>query len=196
MSNEDDQHYIRLVSDGNTNAFAALVERYKDMVFTLSLKMLKDREEAEELSQDTFVKMYQSLSKFNGESKFSTWLYKVAFNTCLDRLKKNKRLQPVAALDEFAEKETISLMNVLDSIEEKERTQMIKNCLHLLPGEDSFLLTLYYFDDQSLEEIATIIGITPNNVKIRLYRCRKKLATLLKDRLEPEILQQYERERR
>ncbi len=73
---------------------------------------------------------------------------------------------------------------------------MIQDCLHLLPGEDSFLLTLYYFEEQSLEEIGNIISITPNNVKIRLYRARKKLASLLKDRLEPEILQYYERERR
>ena len=196
MDNVDDQHYIHLVKEGDTNAFAVLVDRYKDMVFTLSLKMLKDREEAEEVSQDTFLKIYKSISKFNGESKFSTWMYKVAFNTCLDRLKKNKRLQPVAGMDEFTGQEAISLMNVLDSIEERERKQMIQDCLHELPGEDSFLLTLYYFEEQSLEEIATIIGITPNNVKIRLYRSRKKLAALLKDRLEPEIFQYYERERR
>jgi RNA polymerase sigma factor (sigma-70 family) len=192
MDNVDDQHYIRMAREGDTNAFAVLVDRYKDMVFTLSLKMLKDREEAEEVSQDTFVKVYQSVSKFNGESKFSTWIYKVAFNTCLDRLKKNKRLQPVAVLDEFTEREAISLMNVLDSIEERERKQVIQDCLNGLPGEDSFLLTLYYFEEQSLEEIAKIIGINPNNVKIRLYRSRKKLAALLKDRLEPEILQHYE----
>jgi RNA polymerase sigma factor (sigma-70 family) len=195
MSEADDQHYIHLVIKGDTNAFAVLVNRYKDMVFTLSLKMLKDREEAEEVSQDTFVKVFKSFNKFNGESKFSTWMYKVAFNTCLDRLKKNKRLQPVARMDEFTEQEGISVMNVLDSIEEKERKQMIQDCLQGLPGEDSFLLTLYYFEEQSLDEIATIIGITPNNVKIRLYRSRKKLASVLKDRLEPEILQQYERER-
>ena len=196
MDNVDEQHYIRMVREGDTNAFAVLVNRYKDMVFTLSLKMLKDREEAEEVSQDTFVKVHQSLSKFNGESKFSTWIYKVAFNTCLDRLKKNKRLQPVAGMDAFTGQEVISLMNVLDSIEERERKQMIQDCLNGLPGEDNFLLTLYYFEEQSLEEIAKIIGINPNNVKIRLYRSRKKLAVLLKDRLEPEILQHYERERR
>ena len=196
MATADDQHYINLVMKGDTNAFAVLVDRYKDMVFTLSLKMLKGREEAEEVSQDTFLKIYKSLNKFNGESKLSTWIYKVAFNTCLDRLKKNKRLQPFAGLDEFTEPEALSLMNVLDSIEDKERKQMIQDCMHLLPGEDSFLLMLYYFEEQSLEEIAKIIGITPNNVKIRLYRSRKKLASLLKDRLEPEILHYYERERR
>lgn len=196
MVKEDDQHYIHLVMKGDTNAFAVLVDRYKNMVFTLSLKMLKDREEAEEVAQDTFVKVFKSLSKFSGESKFSTWIYKVAFNTCLDRLKKNKRSQPVAAMNDFTEQETISLVNVLDSIEEKERKQTIQDCLHGLPGEDSFLLTLYYFEEQSLDEIAKIIGINPNNVKIRLYRSRKKLASLLKGRLEPEILQQYESERR
>jgi RNA polymerase sigma factor (sigma-70 family) len=196
MATADDQHYINLVMKGDTNAFAVLVDRYKDMVFTLSLKMLKGREEAEEVSQDTFLKIYKSLNKFNGESKLSTWIYKVAFNTCLDRLKKNKRLQPFTGLDEFTEPEALSLMNVLDSIEDKERKQMIQDCMHSLPGEDSFLLTLYYFEEQSLEEIAKIIGIAPNNVKIRLYRSRKKLASLLKDRLEPEILQYNERERR
>jgi RNA polymerase sigma factor (sigma-70 family) len=196
MDNVDDQHYIRLLKEGDTNAFAVLVNRYKDMVFTLSLKMLKDREEAEEIAQDTFLKIYKSFSKFNGESKFSTWIYKVAFNTCLDRLKRNKRLQPVAGMDAFTGQEVISLMNVLDSIEERERKQMIQDCLRGLPGEDSFLLTLYYFEEHPLEEIAKIIGINPNNAKIRLYRSRKKLAVLLKDRLEPEILQHYERERR
>src|SRR5450432_20524 len=115
MDNVDEQHYIRMVREGDTNAFAVLVDRYKDMVFTLSLKMLKDREETEEVSQDTFVKAFKSLSKFNGESKFSTWIYKVAYNTCLDRLKKNKRLQPFAGMDEATEQEAISLTNVLDS---------------------------------------------------------------------------------
>lgn len=196
MDNLNDQHYIRLVKEGDKNAFAALVDRYKDMVFTLSLKLLKDRQEAEEASQDTFLKVYKSLDKFKWESKFSTWIYKVAFNTCLDRLKKNKRFQAIAGTDEINEQETEPIINVLDSIEEKERKQMIQDCLQELPGEDSFLLTLYYFEEQSLEEVSKIIGITQNNVKIRLYRSRKKLASLLKARFEPEISAYYEREQR
>ena len=77
MDKVNDQHYINLVIDGDTNAFAALVDRYKDLVFTLSLKMLQNREEAEEAAQDTFIKVYKSLSRFKGDSKFSTWLYKI-----------------------------------------------------------------------------------------------------------------------
>lgn len=195
MDKENDQHYIHRVLGGDTNAFSVLVEKYKDMVFTLSMKMLKDRDEAEEAAQDAFVKVFKSLSQFKSESKFSTWIYKVTFNTCLDRLKRNKRLKAVISLDESGEQEATSLINVLDSIEKKERKEMIQDCLQLLPGEESFLLTLYYFEEQSLEEIAKIIGINPNNVKIRLYRSRKKLTAIMKERLEPEILQYYERER-
>jgi len=196
MAKIDDQHYINLVLKGDTNAFAALVDRYKDMVYTLSLRMIRNREEAEELSQDTFIKVYRSLGKFKGESKFSTWLYKVAYNTCLDCLKKNKRKQPVIAIDEYTEQQVEALHHAFDAIEGKERKQMLQDCLHLLPGEDGFLLTLYYFEEQSVHEISKIIGITSNHVKIKLFRSRKKLAAVLKVQLEPEIITYYERERR
>jgi RNA polymerase sigma factor (sigma-70 family) len=196
MAKIDDQHYINLVLNGDTNAFAALVDRYKDMVYTLSLRMIRNREEAEELAQDTFIKVYRSLGKFKGESKFSTWLYKVAYNTCLDRLKKNKGEQYVIAIDAYTEEQVAALNNAFDTIEDKERKQMLQDCLHLLPGEDSFLLTLYYFEEQSVKEISKIIGVTSNHVKIKLFRSRKKLAAVLKEQLEPEIITYYESERR
>ena len=91
MSAISDQHYIDKILQGETNSFAVLVDHYKDMIFTLALKMVKNREEAEEVAQDTFIKIYSSLNKFKGDSKFSTWIYKIAYNTCLDRLKKNKK---------------------------------------------------------------------------------------------------------
>lgn len=194
MDKINDQHYITLVIDGDTNAFAALVDRYKNMVFTLSLKMLQHQEEAEEAAQDTFIKVYKSLGKFKGESKFSTWIYQITYNNCLDRLRKQKRNRNVVALDEFAEHEMRSLKNLLDTIEETERKNLIKNCLNLLPAEESFLLTLYYFDEHSLKEISVIMGINENNLKIKLFRSRKKLAAILKNKLEPEIINQYEKQ--
>ena len=192
----NDQHYINLIIDGDTNAFEVLVERYKDLVFTLTLRMLKNREEAEEVAQDTFIKAYKSLNRFKGDSKFSTWIYKIAYNTSLDRLKKNKKHFNDVAIDEFTEHQVKTIDNALDNLENKEREQSIQDCIALLPGDDSFLLTLYYFEDQSLEEISKIIGLTPNNVKVKLFRSRKKLATILRERLEPEIIGHYERERR
>ena len=190
MDKLNDQHYINLVIGGDTHAFAVLVDRYKNLVFTLSFKMLQNREEAEEVSQDAFIKVYRSLPKFKSESKFSTWLYKITYNTCLDRLRSKKRTTQIVSVDDFGEKEVRTLINVLDTIEERERKQMIQNCLNLLPGEDSFLLTLYYFQENSLKEISKIMGINENNLKIKLFRSRIKLAGILKTQLEPEIINQ------
>ena len=146
MTSSDDQH-IDLVIKGDSRAFAVLVDSYKNLVFSLAMKMLNNREEAEEVSQDTFIKVFKSLEKFKGDSKFSTWIYRVAYNTCLDRLKKNKRQQYTVEINEYTEHQVKTLDNALDKIETKEREQTIQDCLALLPSEDSFLLTLYYFED-------------------------------------------------
>lgn len=188
----NDQHYINQVIVGNSNAFAVLVNQYKDLVFTLAFKMLKNKEEAEEVSQDTFIKVFNSLNKFKGESKFSTWIYKITYNTCLDRLKKSKKENSVLYIEDFNEHQVRTIESVLDTFNEKERIQKIQECLQLLPSEEAFLLTLYYFDNQPIDEIAKIIDCNSNNVKIKLFRSRKKLALILKERLEPEILSYYE----
>ena len=195
MSAIPDQHYIDRILQGETNLFAVLVDRYKDMIFTLAIKMVKNREEAEEVAQDTFIKIYSSLIKFKGDSKFSTWIYKIAYNTCLDRLKKNKKEDLNISIDEFSAHLIKTMDNALSALEDKERKQTIQDCLNLLPGDENFLLTLFYFEDQSLEEIGKIMNINANNVKVKLFRSRQKLAVILKKQLEPEIVEYYERER-
>lgn len=195
MSTIPDQHYIDKILQGETNAFAVLVDRYKNMIYTLTLKMIKNKEEAEEVAQDTFIKVYNSLGKFKGDSKFSTWIYKIAYNTCLDNLKKNKKEDLNISIDEFSAHLIKTMDNALSALEDKERKQTIQNCLNLLPSEENFLLTLFYFEDQSLEEIGKIMSINANNVKVKLFRSRQKLAVILKKQLEPEIVACYERER-
>jgi RNA polymerase sigma-70 factor (ECF subfamily) len=189
----DDQHYINLIINGDTNAFAILVDRYKDLVYTLTLRMMKNREEAEEVSQDTFIKAYKSINRFKGDSKFSTWIYRIAYNTSLDRLKKNRKHFNDVAIDEFTEHQVKTIDNALSQLENEEKNQAIQQCLAQLPRDDAFMLTLYYFEDQSLDEISKVIGLTPNNVKVKLFRSRKKLATIMKAQLEPEIIEHYGR---
>jgi len=195
MTKLPDQHFITQIIGGNTSAFSVLVDRYKDVVFSLALKMVKHREEAEEVAQDTFIKVFNSLSKFKGDSKFSTWIYKVAYNTCLDRMKKNKKNEGNITIDEFSEHLVKTMDTALSQMVDEERRKSIQDCLNLLPSEEGFLLTLFYFDDQSLDEIAKIMDITPNNAKVKLFRSRKKLALILKAKLEPEIINYYERGR-
>ncbi|WP_296143507.1 sigma-70 family RNA polymerase sigma factor [uncultured Flavobacterium sp.] len=195
MTKLPDQHYITQIIGGNTNAFSVLVERYKDLIFSLALKMVKNREEAEEVAQDTFIKVFNSLEKFKGDSKFSTWIYKVAYNTCLDRMKKNKKDEGNINIDNFSEHLVKTMENALSKMMDEERKKSIQDCLNLLPSDEGFLLTLFYFEDQSLEEIAKIMDITANNAKVKLFRSRKKLASILKEKLEPEIINYYERGR-
>ncbi|WP_282050683.1 MULTISPECIES: RNA polymerase sigma factor [Maribacter] len=192
--NINDQPLIDAILAGDTQSFNVIVDRYKDLVFTLALRILKHREEAEEASQDTFIKVFRSLNRFKGDSKLSTWIYKVAYFTCLDRLKKQKREQHIVAIDEFTEHQVKTIDNALDMMEKEERKVAIQDCLQLLPSNDVALLTLFYFEELSLEEIAKIVDLTANNVKVKLYRSRKKLASIVRDRIEPEILEYYERD--
>ncbi|MDN3724808.1 sigma-70 family RNA polymerase sigma factor [Aequorivita sp. SDUM287046] len=196
MTTDQEKHLIQEIIGGNHQAFALLIDRYKDLVFTLAIRMLKNREEAEEVSQDTFIKIFKALPKFKGESKLSTWIYKVGYNSCLDRLKKCKnRYVEVSIEDSFGANQLKSVENALEALETAEQQQTIQSCLHQLSGKDSFLLTLFYFDELSLEEISKIVDIAPNTVKVNIHRARKRLATILKQKLEPEIIQSYERAR-
>ncbi|WP_192500419.1 RNA polymerase sigma factor [Flavobacterium sp. PL002] len=196
MTQIEDTYYITKIIAGDTKAFAVLVDRYKDLVFTLALRMLKNREEAEEVAQDTFIKVFKSINKFKGDSKFSTWIYRITYNSCLDVLKKYKQEYKLDPIDEYTERQLVTFENAFDALADKEQRQTIETCLQKLPEEDGFLLTLYYFEEQSIDEIAKIVGLTTNNVKVKLFRSRKKLAYLLKDSLEPEIIEHYERERK
>ena len=108
-------------------------------------------------------------------------------------MKKNKKEDNNISIDEFSAHLIKTMDNALSALEDKERKQTIQNCLNLLPSEENFLLTLFYFEDQSLEEIGKVMNINANNVKVKLFRSRQKLAVILKKQLEPEIIECYER---
>ena len=99
-------------------------------------------------------------------------------------------------INEITSRQVQTIDNALDRIEADERKEAIKKCIDKLSSEDSFLLTLYYYEDLSLDEISEIVGMKSNAIKVKLFRSRKKLAIILKSRLEPEIIEYYERERR
>lgn len=193
MTTNDENILINAIKNGDTRAYAQLVDRYKDLVYTLALRMLKQREEAEEVAQDTFIKVFKSLDKFKGDSKFSTWIYRVAYNTCLDNIKKNKKHLNNVAIDEFTFNKLDTIDNALDHIINEERSVLIKNCIDKLPEDSSALLTLFYFEELSLEEISKIINIEANTVKVKLFRARKKLAVILEQYLQPKSMMNYEK---
>lgn len=193
MAKQTDEYYIEKTLHGDANAFAFLVERYKNMVFTLAVKMTRSREDAEEISQDSFIKVYKYLSKFKGDSKFSTWLYKISYNTCLDYIKKNAYQRNNVVIDDVTENQLASVETILDGIEKEERATVINTCLEQLAEDEKAVLVFFYFKELSLKEIVTITSISETNVKVKLHRARKKLLSIVKNTVEPEIINHYGR---
>ncbi len=193
MNQTKDLQIIAEVLGGNTNAFSKLVDNYKDLVFTLALRLVKDRALAEEMAQDTFIKVYKSLKKFKGKSKFSSWVYRITYNTCLDELRRKKVKYKEIHIDESNEHKLGETEGVLVKMEKEELNANIKNCLELLPGEVSFMLTMFYYDELSLKEISEVVKQKPNTVKVKIHRGRQKLMEILRQQLEPEIISSYER---
>lgn len=173
-----EDHIIQLIRKGNPEAYRALVERYQDMVFTLCSRVLSDSFEAEEAAQETFIKAYQALNRFRGQCKFSTWLYRIAYNTALSRTRKKRFTHQ---LDEatYEVENAEEAFHGLDALATKERTAYLHLGLKRLPPEDCLLLSLYYLEEKELDELAEISGLEKGTVKVRIHRAKKKLYQLL-----------------
>lgn len=183
-TNINDSQLISQVKAGKVDAFKSLVERHQDYVFTLCYRVLGNREDAEEVTQDSFVKAFNGLSSFQGQAKFTTWIYRIAMNTAISYRRK-KRL-PLETLEDFKkiDKGEISNMVEYQKLEQKKFLQIALNTL--LP-DDTSVLTLFYFKELSLEEMSEITGINVSTLKVKLYRARKRLAIALKNLLQQEV---------
>lgn len=187
MTKNTDQYLIDRTLEGNINSFGELVDRYQNFVFTIAKRILKVSEEAEEVAQDSFIKAFDSLSTFRGESKFSTWLYRIVYHKSLDRIKKNNRHRTYEINEEITADRLDSIENGLEFLMNEERSRLIKSCIAKLPEDDAAIITLYYYEEQSVKEISKVTDLSEDNVKIKLYRSRKKLFNLLEGYIEPEI---------
>lgn len=184
MEHKDDIYFIEKVLAGQSQYYSYIVERYQDIVFSIALKVLRNREDAEEMAQETFIKAYKSLNSFKGTAKFSTWLYRITYNNCISELRKKKI--HFSSTDEIEIKDEAQELN-LDGISEENRAKVIKDALSKLPEEEYTLVLLYYFEEQSIEDISQIRGLSESNTKVKLFRARKKLYTILNEMLKDEL---------
>ncbi|WP_276134324.1 RNA polymerase sigma factor [Polluticoccus soli] len=179
MQHLQDTDIISLVLNGDQKPFSVLVDRYQHFVFTISMRYVENREEAEEIAQDVFMKAYRSLAGFNGKSKFSTWLYAIAHHTCLSHLRKRKTMMVSVDAHPAIENTLLAAEKASDKINTNSTRNLLDKAMSRLDKQDAEILTLFYQAEQSLEEIATITGQTPNNVKVRLFRARQRLKNIL-----------------
>lgn len=188
-----DRELIDRVLSGDTAAYRGLVERYQHMVFSLAVRMLKNRELAEETSQDVFVKAYLGLQGFRGSSKFSTWLYKIAYHRILDAALAEGR-KPELRSDLAPEKVSArSNDDTWSQLMEHERSVVLKQALDRLEPADRSLLSLFYLQEQSLQEVSEITGMSQGTVKVRLFRARERLKAQLAASSHGKILEEYGR---
>jgi RNA polymerase sigma factor (sigma-70 family) len=183
-----DTEIIKRILQGEQALFAQLVQRYQQYVFTLVLRFTDSREDAEEISQDVFVKAYRSLADFRGESKFSTWLYTVVRTSSITFLRKKKL--DTTSLDN--ERTLLQLENResgfnANTMEQKSRHAMVNAAIRLLSPDDGQIITLFYKGEQSLEEIGRIMGLEPNTVKVRLHRARIRLREKMEKHFSDEV---------
>ena len=187
-----DNEIISKVLKGEQNAYAELVNRYQAYVFTLTLRMIKSREDAEEVAQDVFIKAYRSLADFRGESKFSTWLYTITNTTCITFLRKKKL--DVHSLDN---EKVFEIADSKDScfranlVEQKSRVNMVNEAIAMLSPDDAEIITLFYKAEQNLEEISRILRLETNTVKVRLHRARTRLKEKMEKNFSEEVKNIY-----
>ena len=187
MNKTDDIYYIEAVRKGNVQAFSFLVEKYQKLVYTLALKLLKKPEEAEEMAQDTFIKAFQKLDSYEGKSKFSTWLYSITYNACISELRK-RRIE-FKSLDDrqISDQDEQKMHDYYRETKKEDQEKYLNLALAKLPEDDQVLVTLYYYENQSMDEISQITGLTVSNIKVKIHRARKRMYILLHEMLKEEV---------
>lgn len=173
-----DTYYIQRIQEGDTGAFACLLDRYSNPVYSLVLRIVRNREDAEELAQDVFLKVFRKLGTFHGDSAFSTWIYRIAYNTAVSETRKKKR--EFLAIDDSV-LENVSeenLAGMFGKSEAEGQLEQLDAALGQLPPDERALIGLFYMEEKSIDDIASVTGLSASNVKTRLHRIRKKLFVL------------------
>lgn len=183
MENHEVIHIIQRIREGDADAFRVLVRQYKEMVFALALKMCRNTEDAEEITQDTFVKAFKGIQQFKGKSKFSTWLYQIGYFTAINHIRR-KRIE-TTEIQEFSVAE--NSQNALDQLELADQKKLIHQALGYLKPDERAVITLFYLEEYSNEEIAQITKMSLANVKVKIHRSRKKLSDIMQTLMKNEV---------
>lgn len=186
MDFAEEQALIDKASKGDGDAFEVLVSRYEKNVYSLAHRLVSDREDAMDITQDVFLKAYQALPRFRGESKFSTWIHRVCVNASLDHLRKKQKF-PAYSLDEPVSPRESSLRrevedeegNVEDAVEVRDLGQTVCSALDDLEPDHKVVITLCDIQGYSYQEISDMLGISMGTVKSRLHRARNTVRKLL-----------------
>lgn len=177
---------INRILSGDTRAFSEVIECHKDMVYTLAMRVARNKEDAEEIVQDVFLKLYDKLSTFKKKSKLSTWVYRIAYNTAISKLRSSKHQKKEIQIEDYHIVEGVDFEEVLDELKIEEQQQFLKKAFAVLHEEERLLIDLFYLGERKIKEIEEITGQTASNIKVKLHRARKKMHMELRQILKTE----------
>jgi RNA polymerase sigma-70 factor (ECF subfamily) len=181
ISLQEENELIDRILDGKEDLYARLVDHYKSYAFTIALKVLNNRPEAEEAAQDAFIKAFHYMKGFNRQARFSTWLYRIVFNTAISYKRKSRQVFSSIEFHDQAKEE--------NSVLERDDKQLfVGQAMEQLNEADRLAIQLYYIKEFSLEEVAELMGQNMNTLKVRIHRARQRLADALKKILREEAL--------
>jgi RNA polymerase sigma-70 factor, ECF subfamily len=189
--NVSDKELIEQIQKGNARIYAQLVKRHKDRAFTLALRLVGDRHDAEELVQDAFVRAYRSLDSFRGDAKFSTWFYRIVYNLCMTRISRRRTQSDRLDLHDDVWNDSLTDADEYsfdEKIENDELMSCIKEEIERLPIQYRSVITLFYAQEMSYEEICEILQLPVGTVKTNLFRGRNALRELVFSRLKGELV--------
>ena len=177
---KEESYIIKEILNGKTEQYEYFLDRYGQQVFVLVDRIVSCQEDAEELTQDVFLKAFQQLSSFKAESSFSTWIYRIATNVAISAVRKKRN--DVLRLDDsvFANLSDTQVDEALED-ESEEQMERLQQAMNQLEADERALITLYYLEEKPLAEVAFILGLTEGNAKVKLHRIRKKLYVLIKN---------------
>ena len=181
MKEDIENIIINKIKNGDLQSCKFIVDKYKSYVYNVALRIVKIREDAEEISQDSFIKAFKSIESFKFESKFSTWLYRITFNNAVSHTRQKKIFK-----DEINDSiiESIDVSTVSDGFENLkriDRKKILARAIDQLSEEESLLVSLYYFEENSVSEVSKITGLEENYIKVKIHRSRKKLYNRLSE---------------
>ena len=184
MEREEELLLIERIKGGDDSLYKILVDRYSPKILSIVRGVVRNRSDAEEVAQDVFVKAYFSLKKFRGESSFSTWLYRIAYNMSISKVRKKSKYVNIGDMGNFAAGEDISASNSNeeDILNKEHKLKILDIMINELDPSDRFLLLSFYIHEKSIRELSEITGMGESNVKVKLHRIKKRLTTFISDK--------------
>lgn len=179
---------ITRVKEGHTSEFKLLIDKYKDVSFSLACSILKNEQDAEDALQESFIKAFKGLKKFNFKSSFSTWMYKIVVNTCKTKFNKQKRKNEFIGSNFYSKIEIEEHITPFKKINLKERKEIVNKILETMKEDESLLLRLFYLAELSIEEIKEITAFKDSKIKVTLHRGRKSFLQCFKKKYGHEII--------